>query len=81
MSVDSSRIELRTRQETTRAAIEVALDGWVGASAIALTNSLARWKAGDAAMQIDLVRHRDALAASSREFIATDELNGGALNL
>jgi WXG100 family type VII secretion target len=77
-SVDASRVELRILHDKAHATIESSLDGWVGASAAALTASLTGWRSTTDAMTAAMKHHRDALAASAREFRATDAHNADA---
>ena len=56
----------------TAAAIGPALDGWVGLSQAAMSDTVTRWAGSTAAVATRMAEHADALAVSGRAFAAMD---------
>lgn len=54
------------------AAIEPALDGWVGLSRAAMSDTVAHWAGSTVAVATRMAEHADALAVIGRAFAAMD---------
>ncbi|MCE5287794.1 MAG: WXG100 family type VII secretion target [Nocardiaceae bacterium] len=80
-TVQSSRADLMSQHDASHAAIESALDGWAGASAVALGSQLATWRATSAAIDQRMADHGDALSASAQAFVDADATNARNLNI
>lgn len=79
-TVHSSRADLRAEHDAAHAAIESALDGWVGASAASLGVRLASWRASSSALDQQMANHGDALSTSAQLFRVVDATNVRSLN-
>ena len=58
--------------ERGSAVIDPALEGWVGASRVAMCETTARWAASTVAAATRMDEHAHALAVSGRAFAAMD---------
>ncbi|CAM3560143.1 WXG100 family type VII secretion target [Smaragdicoccus niigatensis] len=80
-TVHSTRSDLKSEHDASHTAIDSALDGWVGASAIALNSRLAAWRGSSASLDQRMANHGDALTASAQQFRVVDTTNVRNLNM
>ena len=78
-TVDASRTDLKSEHDATQAAMESALDGWVGASATSLRARLTSWQHDAGAVHQAMADHGAGLAASARLFSEVDAGNARSL--